>query len=194
MAGHRRVRASVAARSCRLCAFIGSSFGCGSCRHHRGGPCHFVTIFGIWVVRVRRIAYGRGCAWSASSAIGDSVCWWASKTREGEFAGACPAFPPRGCPARATHNASTARTRAHLAPPRLSRAAIARISPGTSNVLVAPHPEARRSNPVSSPVKNPVSNPPTRVTARLFRVVRWRSRRRKFCRYERRVGGLLTLC
>jgi hypothetical protein len=127
----------------------GSSFACGSCRHHRGGPCHFATIFGIWVVRVRRIAYGRGCAWSASSAIGDSVCWWASKTREGEFVGACPAFPPRGCPATATRDASTARTRAHLAPPRLSRAAIARISPGTSNVLAAPHPEARRPNPVS---------------------------------------------
>ena len=83
--------------------------------HHRGGPCHFVTIFGIRVVRVRRMACRRGCARSAHTPLGLQLAGRHRRARL-RVCGRLPRFPRR-CKARAAADTSTARTRAHLAPP-----------------------------------------------------------------------------
>ena len=130
--------------------------------HHREGPCHFVTILGIRVVRVRRMARSSECARSASSAIGTSGCWWASRTPDCEFVGACPAFPAaarwecRADPARPARVHAWRRT-------AVPCAASAGISPGANSVACRSTPRGETAQPSHQSVSNPL----TRVSVTL---------------------------
>ena len=48
--------------------------------HHPFGPCHFIAISEIWLVRVRGLARPWECERSAPSAVGTSGCGQASKS------------------------------------------------------------------------------------------------------------------
>ena len=181
MAGHRRVRVSVV-----VLRRVGGALHrvppshVVHVAHHRGGPCHFVTIFGIRVARVRRMARSSGVQGRRHSPLGLQRAGQASKGTTASLWAPVPLSPPLQGEMRQVMLPRLAREHAWRRP-AVPCAANARIFLEPTAFLVAPHPEVRRPNPltrVSEPSHQSVSSP---VTADL--------RRR-----HRPVGGVPETC
>jgi len=116
--------------------------------HRRGGPFHFVTIFGIRVARVRRMARSRGCARSVPYVIGTSAC---RSTPRGETASLwAPASLSRwlnGESGRRCLNSSHESTPCASRCVRVQQTPRSFLEPTASRLAL--HPEVTRPNPLT---------------------------------------------
>jgi hypothetical protein len=182
--------------SSRRCAFIGSSFACGSYRSssrrtlsfrdHFRDPGHSSSPEGLWT-GVRKVGVIRHWDFSLLAGVEGRDCG---------FVGACPAFPVTAGRERQVTPPRLAREHA-LRRPACSCAANARISPGATSVSCRSTPGGETARPSHQSVSNPFSRVSAALSQRLCAggINRLEESQKHALTGENRVNGNeITLC